>query len=650
MTTPDKNDPSQTDPTQIIKLNNFDAVYNLSVKLSERFAFIAVLSIMVVAVSNVIDIVLRNVFATSIYGLNEVNVLVIAVAVTACMPYGLIRGSSLAIDMLKNRLAPVGQMYLMTLADIAVLVFFGVLAWRLGVVAEHMQTTGQTTVLSDIPKAPFYWCMAIALSIATLVQIIVTLNHLRSFFSSYKTSAIITTIIAIGFLIWGITGFSGRDIFINMMPNNPLILSGIFFISLWIMIFLSIPIGISMGLTGILGTALILNGELSLEVFGSETSSFVAQDSLSVLPLFLLMGAFATLAGIGADLYRLANALVGHFRGGLAYASILACAGFGMLTGSSVATQMSIGKIAMKEMQDNNYRPELAAGAVTAGGTLGQLIPPSSALILYAVLTEQSVGQLFIGAIIPGLLAACLYMASVAIWVTLRPEIADIRPRSSGKELADAVRGSWSVLLLIGIVLGGIYLGFFTELEAGAVGAVGGLLLAIARGKVNGVTFWPAMANATNALAMMYSLIFGVTMLSFFFGVAGLPQAFIAWVQGLGFSDLGVIICLVLAYLILGTAMDAFAMMMITIPIFVPLVLSMGYDPVWWGIMTLICMEAGQISPPFGLNIFVINAIDDRISIGKVYRGVLPFFASSVVKIILLITFPAIVTWLPSIM
>lgn len=293
-------------------------------------------------------------------------------------------------------------------------------------------------------------------------------------------------------------------------------------------------------------------------------------------------------------------------------------------------------------------RPELAAGSVAAGGILGQLIPPSSALILFAVLTEQSVGALFIGAVIPGLLATLLYMTAVTVWLMINPSAAARTRRADLRELAAATRASWSVLLLIGLVLGGIYGGFFTELEAGAVGAVGGFVIAVARGKLSGGVFWPAMANATRALSMMYSLIFGVTALSFFFGIAGLPQAFVAWVETLGLSPLGVILCLVAVYLVLGTAMDAFAMMMITIPIFVPLVESLGFDPVWWGIMTLICMEAGQISPPFGLNIFVINAIDDRISIGKVYRGVLPFFGSSVVKIALLIAFPALVTWLPS--
>lgn len=641
-------DPASGSPDHAARLDRFAA---LATTIAERFALVAVLAIMVVALSNVVDIILRNFFSTSLYGLNEINVLAIAIAVTACLPYGLARGSSLAIDMVRKRVGPVWALLLDTIAACGVLIFFGLLAWRLGEAAQAMQISGQTTVLSDIPKAPFYWGMTLALVLAAAVQVLMTAVVLRDL-RAVSNRAAVTVVVTITVLfIWGIAGFPAREAVLGWaVPQNPLVLSVLFFVAMWVLILMSVPIGVSMGLIGILGTAIILSGPLSLEVLGTESASFVARDGLSVLPLFLLMGAFASLAGIGTDLYRLANALVGHLRGGLAYASILACAAFGMLTGSSVATQMSIGKIAMKEMQDNTYRPELAAGSVAAGGTLGQLIPPSSALILFAVLTEQSVGQLFIGAIIPGFLAAGLYMAAVTVWLMIRPQDAAKRPRGGWAEVAAAAKGSWSVLLLLGLVLGGIYFGFFTELEAGAVGAVGGFLLAVARGKFNIQNFWPAMANATVSLSMMYSLIFGVTMLSFFFGIAGLPQAFIGWVDGLGMSNLGVVLCLVAAYLILGTAMDAFAMMMITIPIFVPLVTSLGYDPIWWGIMTLICMEAGQISPPFGLNIFVINAIDDRISIGQVYRGVLPFFVSSLVKIALLLAFPALVTWLPSLM
>ena len=347
---------------------------------------------------------------------------------------------------------------------------------------------------------------------------------------------------------------------------------------------------------------------------------------------------------------RLAHALVGHVRGGLAHASILACAGFGTLTGSSVATQMSIGKIGLHEMRERGYSTELSAGAIAAGGTLGQLIPPSSALILYGVLTEQSIGQLFVGAFLPGLIAAFLYMGAVTAWVMIYPDHAKKGERPQLHEVIEAFKHAWAVILLLIVVLGGIYLGFFTELEAGSVGAVGAFLLAVARGKITKEGFWSTLANTTSTLAMMYSLLFGAIMLTFFFGISGLPQAFVAFMTGFDLTPIQIVLCLVLCYLVLGTAMDAFAMMIITIPIFVPLVESLGFDPIWWGIMTLVCMEAGQISPPFGLNMFVIQSLAPDIPMRKVYKGSWPFFASTVLKIGLLLAFPALVTWLPSTM
>ncbi|WP_368518167.1 TRAP transporter large permease, partial [Rhizobium sp.] len=361
----------------------------------------------------------------------------------------------------------------------------------------------------------------------------------------------------------------------------------------------------------------------------------------------LLMGAFAGVAGIGQDLYRLSYALIGHIRGGLAHASILACAGFGTVTGSSIATQMTIGRIALKEMQDRNYSAALASGTIAAGGTLGQLLPPASALIMYAVMTQQSVGKLFIGAVIPGLVAAMLYMLTISVWLWLRPQDAPKGPRSSLAEIATAVKSSWSVLVLLTLVLGGIYLGLFTELEAGSIGAIGAFLLAVARGKLNRSAFWKTMGESTHSLAMIYSLLFGAQLVTFFFGVSGVAQAFITFLDSFGLSATSVIIILILCYLVMGIFIDAFAMMLITIPIFVPIVHALGYDPIWWGIMTLICMEAGQIHPPFGLNIFVISALDPKIPLNTVFRGCWPFFGSTIVKIILLLLFPALATWLP---
>ena len=630
-----------------------DAANRLLAGIGQRIALIAVTSVLLIAVFNVADIAMRNLVGLSFFGRNEINALLVAIAVSTCLPIGMARGSILTIDVLTSRFRPVAQAQAKGLVGLVVTMFFGLLGYRILATAHTMAVNNQTTVMTDWPKAPFFYVVGAAIVFAALVQFLIAVATLVKSAPRWTAASAVPVVAIAAFILYVTLAFLQLvpgQFFMSLVPGEAIVFALVAFIGMWVAILLGVPVGVAMGLTGLAGAAALIGTAPTMNVLGAETTSFITRDALSVLPLFLLMGAFANVAGIGTDLYRLANALVGPIRGGLAHASILACAGFGTLTGSSVATQMSIGKIGLHEMRQRGYSVELASGAIAAGGTLGQLIPPSSALILYGVLTEQSIGRLFVGALIPGLIAALLYMGAVTVWVTIYPADAAKGERLQLREIYEASKGAWAVLLLLLLVLGGIYFGFFTELEAGSVGAVGAFLLALSRGKINRGTFWPTMSNTTETLAMMYSLLFGAIMLTFFFGISGLPQAFVTLIESLNLSPLAVILCLVACYLILGTAMDAFAMMIITIPIFVPLVESLGYDPIWWGIMTLVCMEAGQISPPFGINMFVISSLAPDIPISKVYKGCWPFFASTVVKIGLLIAFPALVTWLPSTM
>lgn len=622
--------------------------------IAQRLALVAVLAVLLIAFANVSNVILRSLFATSLYGLNEINTLLVAIAVSSCLPYGMVRDAPLKITGLRDMMPPRVAVWFNFFGALFMMAFLAVVAWRIGAYAMRIGAANQTTVMTDIPKAPFFWGVAISVGLATLVQMAMAARAAANAVLAtprWGYPILVAIVLGIGWTSAVMAGLTTGTVLFGTYRPAPLTLSLIAVVLMWVITLLTVPLGAAMGITGILGAAAVLNSRISLEVLGAETISYITRDALSVLPLFLLMGAFAGVAGIGTDLYRLANVLIGHIRGGLAHASILACAGFGTLTGSSVATQMSIGKIALKEMQDRGYSNALCAGSIAAGGTLGQLIPPSGALIVYAVMTEQSVGRLFMGALIPGILAAILYMFVILIWVLLFPQHATRREgRTSMAELLSVSLATWSVLLLLGIVLGGIYFGVFTELEAGSVGAAGAFLIALARGRLNFSTFWKTMGDTTITLSMMYSLIFGVVMLSFFFGVAYLPQTFVAWVNSFGMTPIMVVVTLVACYLLLGTIMDEFAMMVITIPIFVPLVVNLGFDPIWWGVLTMLCMSAGAISPPAGLNIFVISSLDPRIPLSQVYLGCTMFFISAVIKIGLLIAFPALVTWLPNTM
>lgn len=617
--------------------------------LGQRVAFLAVTSLLLVAFATVLDVVLRNFFGYALYGLNEVTALLVAVAAATCLPYGLSSGAALNVDLVSNLLSERNRIWLECLGNLLAAVFFALLAWRIWITASEMADAGQTTVMTGLPQAPFFRVVAAGVGFGALAMLSRG-SRLAVRLSQRRALALVVIGVAaliVAHALLALTGVVSPAVYMNMVPANPVTFAVFIVVFLWIMIMMMVPIGTAMGIAGVIGTAAMFGGSTSLSVMGTETMSFITQDALSVLPLFLLMGAFASVAGIGQDLYRLSYALIGHIRGGLAHASILACAGFGTVTGSSIATQMTIGRIALKEMQNRNYSAALASGTIAAGGTLGQLLPPSSALIMYAVMTQQSVGKMFVGAVIPGLAAAMLYVLTISVWLWLRPQDAPKGPRSSLTEIAAAVKSSWSVLVLLTLVLGGIYLGLFTELEAGSIGAVGAFLLAVARGKLNGSTFWKTMGESTHSLAMIYSLLLGAQLLTFFFGISGVAEAFLTFLESFGLPAIGVIMVLILCYLVMGTFMDGFAMMLITIPIFVPVVQSLGFDPIWWGIMTLICMEAGQISPPVGLNIFVISALDPKIRLSTVFRGCWPFFGSTIVKIMLLLLFPALATWLP---
>jgi len=621
--------------------------------VAQRIAILAVTAILIMSLSTILDIVMRTFFRVSIYGLNELLALLVAVAISTALPYGLAKGSVLSVDIVTSRLPVRMRDWLELITPVLLAVFFVLAGIRIWEMASVLQVTRQTTMITMTPKAPFFFIMAASFVAAGLLQSVMFLRGLLVMLPRSGWGARALLLVAGGLLVHALLMLFGvvpGGLYSAVLPGTAAGVATLSFLVLWVMILLGLPIGACMGLIGLAGIATVLGPRSTLVILGAEPAAFITKDSLSVLPLFLLMGAFAGVGGIGKDLYALSNALVGHLRGGLAHASIIACALFGTLTGSSIATQLSVGRIGLQEMQARKYSPALSAGSIAAGGTLGQLIPPSSALILYAIMTEQSIGKLFVGAIIPGILATLTYMGTVTLWLWLRPQDAVKGERASFRQIAEATRAAWSVILLLGLVLGGIYSGLFTELEAGAVGAFGAFLIALLRGKLNPSRFWQAMGDSTHSLAMIYSLILGVVILSFFFGISGVPQAFTSFVNGLGFSPLGIVLLLVACYLVLGTVMDPFAMMVVTIPFFVPLVTGLGYDPIWWGLMTIVCMEAGMISPPFGLNMFVIKSLDRNISIATVYRGSWPFFASTLVKIALLLAFPALVTWLPSTM
>jgi len=420
-----------------------------------------------------------------------------------------------------------------------------------------------------------------------------------------------------------------------------------------VLIFLRVPIGLAMLGVGVFGSFLITGSFTPIMAqFKNLTYSTYANESLSVVPLFLLMGQFATLGGLSAGLFRAAAAWLGHRKGGMAMAAIGASAGFGAICGSSLATAATMGKVALPELKRYGYSDALATGAVAAGGTLGILIPPSIILVILAVLTEQNIAKLFMAAMVPGIMAALGYMIVAGVYVRFWPEGGGVRPRMSYRRRFREVLNIWPVILVFVMVIGGIYAGVFTPTEAAAVGAAGTGLIALFSGNLDLNKIVGAILATATSTAMIFLIILGAAALNAFFAMSQMPQVAASWVAEQGFNPWMVMAVVLVFYLIMGCVMDSLSMILLTMPIIYPIMtgLDFGLMPddfsIWFGILVLIVVEVGLITPPVGMNLFIINAMSPQTRMTETYRGVLPFVASDIVRTAILVAFPSITLWL----
>ncbi|RED45763.1 TRAP transporter large permease [Aestuariispira insulae] len=422
------------------------------------------------------------------------------------------------------------------------------------------------------------------------------------------------------------------------------------FACLFGLIAIRVPIAIAMGMVGLVG-GWVLNGPDSIAfIMGSVPFESIFPYSLSVIPLFILMGVFSAHAGLSRSLYDAVHAFIGHFRGGLAMATVGACAAFGAICGSSLATAATMCRVAMPEMRRRGYDDGLASATIAAGGTLGVLIPPSVIMVIYAILTEQSIGRMFAAALIPGILATVLYMLAVRIRTGRNPALGPPDERVDWSGRLQTLLNVWPVLLLFGVVIGGIYAGWFSPTEAAAIGAIGAFLLALVRRQLNLAVFKDCLGETASTTGMIFLILIGTAVFNYFVETTGLPQALVAYVTGLGWNAYLILVLLVLFYIILGCFMDALSMILLTLPFVFPLVTSLGFDPIWFGVIMVSVVEVGLITPPVGMNLFVIMASTPGLKLQTVSRGVVAFLLADVVRLALLILFPALSLWLPAIM
>jgi tripartite ATP-independent transporter DctM subunit len=418
---------------------------------------------------------------------------------------------------------------------------------------------------------------------------------------------------------------------------------------LLLLIFLRLPIGLAMLLCGMVGTWLVTGTwNPILAKLKAETYSTFSSHSLSIIPLFLLMGQFAGLGGMSQSLFKAANSWLGHRKGGVAMAAIGACAGFGAICGSSLATAATMAQVALPELRRYGYSGALATGALAAGGTLGILIPPSIVLVIYAILAEQNIAKLFLAAFVPGILAAIGYMIAISIYVRLYPDSAGDSPRQPYSQRFKAMFDVWPVLLVFFLVVGGIYFGWFTPTEAAAIGAAGTGLIAMINGGLTRKTFVDSVLATAIATAMIFFIVFGASIYNGFLALSQVPQQIAAIIVESGFNPWLVLTTILILYLVLGCVMDSLSMILLTIPIFFPIVSALDYGlgpeefAIWFGIIVLIVVEVGLITPPVGMNLFVINSMAKDTPISATYRGVTPFVITDLVRTVILVLFPAI--------
>ena len=420
------------------------------------------------------------------------------------------------------------------------------------------------------------------------------------------------------------------------------------------LIFLRAPIGLAMFLMGLLGWIFAMNGNPTpiLAKLKSETYTTFSNYSLTIIPMFLLMGQFATLSGMSSALFKAAEGFLGHRRGGVAMAAVGACAGFGAICGSSLATAATMGRTALPELRRYGYSGGFSTATLAAGGTLGILIPPSVILVIYAIITEQNIAKLFLAAFVPGILAAIGYVITISIYVRLYPDAAGTRPPVPWPERWKALAETWPVLAIFGLVVGGIYAGWFTPTEGAAIGAAGTGLVALVGGNLTWRVLGEALIGTAKTTAMIFFIVLGASLYNNFLALSGAPQWLADYVLGQGFTPLLVLSVILLFYLVFGCVMDSLSMILLTVPIFFPVIsgLEFGMTPehvaIWFGILVLIVVEVGLITPPVGMNLFIINAMDRGTAMTETYKAVLFFVGSDIVRVILLVAFPAITLFL----
>jgi len=592
------------------------------------------------------NVVGRYLFRRPLIGTVEVEEFMLLVLVFFGIGYAQIKKRHVSITTLVDRLPRKAQLVINNVTFLPSLIAFSLITWQSLAMAETYRIKGVSSLFLEVPLWPFLCVLAIGTGVLCLTL-------LNDFIFSAKE------VLENGKFLW-IWAIAGNLIIMGIVlvafhhkgswSAAPHALGMMIIGMLIVLLFSKTLIGSALALAGFFGMALLSGVKSGLGLMGTVPYSTAANYSMCVIPFFLLMGELAYHAGVSRSLYQAAYKWLGHMRGGLAMATVTACGGFAAVSGSSLATAATMGTVALPEMKRYNYAPTLAVGCVAAGGTIGILIPPSTMLIIYGILTEQSISKLFFAGFLPGVLSVIYYVVVIYIVTLINPNLGPPGPRASFREKWASIKETWLVLALFMLIMGGLYRGIFTPTEAGAIGASAVLGISLLNMRVTWRNIISSLLGTGETTAMVFAILIGTTIFGRFLAATKLPMELASFVIGLQVPPWVVLGIIIVFYFFFGCIMGTLPMIVLTVPIFFPVIQALGYDPIWFGIVIVMVSEIGLITPPVGMNVFIIKGVAKDVPLSTIFRGIFPFLGADIARLATIVIFPQIALFLPNLL
>lgn len=618
---------------------------NLTTSMANGTSLVSMAGYVALMILMALDSIMRYVFSAPIEGSEEVVELTLVVAVFTGMAYTQVKKGHIGVDIVYSFLKPGVRRVIDSISSLLIAILLFLVIWQS--VLRAGRVTEETTVAFFIPITPFYLVLAMACTVWLLVVLADFLQSTSEVMASKQRN------LQVGLIAGGLlTLLVSAVLTVPLLPLriDPMTAGILGLVVILPVLLTNIPVGFALAGLGLIGLGLLQGIGFAIVPFGQVPFTEGSEYNMSIIPLFVLMGELVYVFGLGQDLYAAAHRWLARLPGGLASATVGACAGFASICGSTVATAVTMATVALPEMKRYKYEPGLATGCCAAGGIIGTMIPPSIAFVIYGILTQQSIGRLFIAGIVPGVLMTVFFIATITLRCWRNPQMGPPGPRSSAREKLASLKLVWSTLVLFLFVMGGIYTGIFTAIEAGGMGAIGALVIGAVMRRFTMAGFIKALRSTITVSGMVFLLFIGATIFAKFVALSRLPFVMADYITGSGLPQLLVIILIIFIFLVLGMVMPSYPVMILIVPIVFPAVEAMGYDPIWFGVMMVLMTEIGALTPPVAIDVFAVAGVAKDVPMNTIYRGVTPFIFALIIVAALLVAFPQIAIFLPTLM